>query len=156
MSLTIDFITSGGVSRNMQPRAVLDSAVDRITAAKGKVATNPQVACIELDEAMKSCARVIRGLNPVFDFGLPDTQALEAKVLQLQALNNDLQSQLDALRTIVEPVIEPVIEPVPPQPDLKSVAPPPPAISIEAAEPPPEKPARGRRKLSEALATPEG
>lgn len=70
MSQTSDFIFTG-VARNFQPRQVLDTVVDRVTAAKAKVATNPAVACIELDSAMASIAKVIRGLNSNFDFGFP-------------------------------------------------------------------------------------
>lgn len=87
--------------RNFAPRAVLSEVLDNVTAARSCLGAKPKQASIALDLALGGIVKVIRGIDPDFDFGLPDASALTnlirdqaATINQLEAENTELRAEL--------------------------------------------------------------
>ena len=87
--------------RNFAPRAVLSEVMDNVTAARSCLGTKPKQASIALDLALGGIVKVIRGIDPDFDFGLPDASALSnlirdqtATINRLEAENTELRAEL--------------------------------------------------------------
>lgn len=87
--------------RNFAPRAVLSEVLDNVTAARACLGAKPKQASIALDLALGGIVKVIRGIDPDFDFGLPDASALTnlirdqaTTVSQLEAENTELRAML--------------------------------------------------------------
>lgn len=87
--------------RNFAPRAVLSEVMDNVTAARSCLGAKPKQASIALDLALGGIVKVIRGIDPDFDFGLPDASALTnlirdqaATLNQLEAENTELRAEL--------------------------------------------------------------
>lgn len=66
-------------NRNFQMKSVLNSAVSLISAASQKLTRAPSTAAEELDEAAGGLIKVVKALDPRFDFGLPAGDNAEAK-----------------------------------------------------------------------------
>lgn len=92
--------------RNFAPRAVLSEVLDNVTAARACLGAKPKQASIALDLALGGIVKVIRGIDPDFDFGLPDASALTslirdqaATVNQLEAENTELRAELAKVKS---------------------------------------------------------
>ena len=133
---------SGPHPHNHQPRAVLETVTNLVTAARAQL-SNYGMAKQQLDHAMAECARVIRGLDASHDFGLVSREALSEVQAQLWALEAENKGLRAELATRPAPKPAPPAAPMPSAADLSAT---PPEASPETEAAAPKKVQVGRKK----------
>lgn len=122
--------------RNFSPRLVLSEVGDNVAAARTNVGSKPKQTVLALDLALAGIVKVIRGIEPDFDFGF--TPAKDDSVAKDQAkLIKELEVENTKLRAELAKAKAPATEPLP---VLEAVVPAP-----AAEEAPTEAPKRRGR-----------